>query len=106
VSADSRASTRLWLTCCAAVGLLCAVLFAVATSGWLGSLPTAIDHILVAFVLPGTLASIFFGGSVHGGGFGDWRDYAFIFLVSGLLWGSVLFGLARLVRLLRRRPAV
>lgn len=52
---------------------------------------------------PGLLASIFLGGSLHGGSWGDWRDYVLVPAISGVFWGTLTFVIANALRARRQR---
>jgi len=89
--------TRLWLRCTGVAGALGLSAYLLFTDG-LWESPRLVAIPLYALALPGLLLSVVLGASPHGGGFGDARDFIVIPVGSGVVWGTLLFGLLLIVR--------
>ncbi len=100
--AATRTRLLQWLTFCVIAGSLAA------GSGIIGQqivnvvserstvLGTMLWTPMVLLMYPGYVASVLLAGHMDAG-FGDFRDDLCAFAVSGLFWGSALFGAWRLI---------
>jgi hypothetical protein len=94
-----RSTLRVWLYCCVPIGFLCAV---ARYDLWVNGSSSSFETLLV---WPGWIVSILLGASPHGGNLGGKWDYFVVAIVGGVLWGSLLFTIVAVGRLLVRRPA-
>ncbi len=92
-------SRRVWLYSILGAGLLSAI---ARYDLWVNSAASSLEMLLI---WPGWVATVFLGASPHGGELGRGWDYLVVFLVGGAVWGTLLFALFAVTRLLARKPA-
>ena len=64
----------------------------------------ATSHIEEYLVWPGWFTTVFLGAA-HAGELGGGWDYVVVFLVGGVIWGTLLFTVFGLAKFLTRKPA-
>ena len=97
IAVPRRPAFRVWLYCFLAMGLLSAI---ARYDLWVNRAESKFEMVLV---WPGWFATVFLGG-LHDELRHGW-DYLVVFLLSGMIWGTLLFTFVAVTRVFARKPA-